>query len=57
MVTKQVALKIVLKIKDIIALVTSEVLLFVTQNVEILYVLELNSVIMAMIKDVHKIVK
>lgn len=57
MVTKQVALKIVLKIKDIIALVTSEVLLFVTQNVEILYVLEFNSVIMAMIKDVHKIVK
>lgn len=57
MVTKQVALKIVLKIKDIIALVTSEVLLFVTQNAEILYVLEFNSVIMAMIKDVHKIVK
>lgn len=57
MATKQVALKIVLKIKDIIVLVASEALLFVTQNVEILYELELNSVIMEMIKVVQKIVK
>lgn len=57
MATKQVVLKIVLKIKAIIALVASEVLQLVTQSAEILSVLELNSVIMAMIKDVHKIVK
>lgn len=57
MATKQVALKIVLKIKDIIVLVASEALLFVTQNVEILYELELNSVIMETIKVVKKIVK
>ena len=57
MVTKQVALKIVQKIKDIIVLVASEALLFVTQNVEILYELELNSVIMETIKVVKKIVK